>query len=292
MRLCAEPISLFCIIRTGRPIEQFSIPSDLYKAGSRKQEKMNSFIWFSAICWIAVAANDHIDPHYKPNRSVIVHLFEWKFNDIASECETYLAPNGFAGVQISPVSENVIIAHRPWYERYQPISYRIISRSGTEDEFHDMIERCNRVGVRIYVDVIANHMTAVEDHPTGIGNSTADVAHRSYPAIPYDASHFHPICDIVNYENATEVRDCELVGLPDLNQTIPYVREKIVNFLNRLIDHGIAGLRVDAAKHMWPQDLDAIYGALNSLRTPEFANNSKVFIYQEVIDFGSEAVHK
>ena len=34
------------------------------------------------------------------NRSAIVHLFEWKWNDIADECENYLAPRGFAGVQV------------------------------------------------------------------------------------------------------------------------------------------------------------------------------------------------
>lgn len=35
-----------------------------------------------------------------PDRSAIVHLFEWKWNDIANECETFLAPKGYAGVQV------------------------------------------------------------------------------------------------------------------------------------------------------------------------------------------------
>ena len=30
----------------------------------------------------------------------IVHLFEWPWRDIAEECENYLAPNGFAAVQV------------------------------------------------------------------------------------------------------------------------------------------------------------------------------------------------
>lgn len=37
----------------------------------------------------------------KNGRSTIVHLFEWRWNDIADECERYLAPNGFDGVQVS-----------------------------------------------------------------------------------------------------------------------------------------------------------------------------------------------
>ena len=35
-----------------------------------------------------------------PGRTVIVHLFNWKWNDIATECETFLGPNKFCGVQV------------------------------------------------------------------------------------------------------------------------------------------------------------------------------------------------
>ena len=63
------------------------------------------------------------DPNWLPNRSAIVHLFEWKWSDIARECENFLAPNGYAGVQISPPTENTVIVLdwlstvRPWWER-------------------------------------------------------------------------------------------------------------------------------------------------------------------------------
>jgi alpha-amylase len=64
-------------------------------------------------------ANGQFNPNFAENRSGIVHLFEWKWLDIASECEKFLAPKGFAGVQISPPNENVIIddPKRPWWER-------------------------------------------------------------------------------------------------------------------------------------------------------------------------------
>lgn len=41
------------------------------------------------------------NPNFVPGRSGIVHLFEWKWSDIALECEQFLAPRGFAGVQVS-----------------------------------------------------------------------------------------------------------------------------------------------------------------------------------------------
>ena len=37
-----------------------------------------------------------------PARSVFVHLFEWRWADVARECEVFLGPRGFAAVQISP----------------------------------------------------------------------------------------------------------------------------------------------------------------------------------------------
>lgn len=52
-----------------------------------------------------------------------------------------------------------------------------------------------------------------------------------------------------------QVRNCKLSGLNDLHQGSENVREKIVEYLNKLISWGVAGFRVDAAKHMWPGDL-------------------------------------
>lgn len=53
--------------------------------------------------------------------------------------------------QISPPSENQVITqptYRPWWERYQPVSYILKTRSGNEAQLADMIKRCNKVGVR------------------------------------------------------------------------------------------------------------------------------------------------
>src|SRR5438445_4770815 len=89
---------------------------------------------------------------------VFVHLFEWKWTDIASECENVLGPAGFAAVQVSPPQEHSLEPPSyPWSERYQPVSYSIArSRSGTQPEFADMVQRCRAGGVDIYVDAVIN----------------------------------------------------------------------------------------------------------------------------------------
>ncbi|XP_031628205.1 alpha-amylase 4N-like [Contarinia nasturtii] len=237
--------------------------------------------------------NGFKNTNFTPGRSVIVHLFEWKWNDIALECERFLGPNGFAGVQVSPVTENIIVPNRPWYERYQPISYKLITRSGNEKEFADMVGRCNDVGVRIYVDVVFNHMTGAHNVNVGTGGSTAEPEHRYYPAVGFNDSHFNRPCGISNYNDPNEVRNCELVGLRDLNQVNPFVRDKIVELLNHLIDLGVAGFRVDAAKHMWPDALKDIYNGLKTLNTAHgFEEGAKPYIVQEVIDLGGEGISR
>ena len=146
-------------------------------------------------------------------------------------------------LQVSPMQENAMISQRPWWERYQTISYRWVTRSGNDLEFRNMVKRCNTAGVRIYVDVIFNHMSGDWPNITGTGGSMADSYNRQYYGVPYGPNDFHSMCAINNYENAHEIRECELLGLHDLNQKSEYVRGKIVDFLNAAIEAGVAGFR-------------------------------------------------
>lgn len=62
------------------------------------------------------ALNAQKDPLVTPGRSVMIHLFEWKWTDIALECERFLGPKGYAGFQVSPPNEhaNIDNPYRPW----------------------------------------------------------------------------------------------------------------------------------------------------------------------------------
>jgi alpha-amylase len=222
------------------------------------------------------------------NRTAFVQLFEWKWTDIARECETYLGPKGFAAVQISPPNEHAWItsgdgAPFPWWMRYQPVSYSLDrSRSGTRAEFIDMVNRCNAVGVGIYADVVINHMASGSGTTSSSGNSPW--GGKSYARVPYGAGDFHSTCSITNYGDAGNVQNCELAGLPDLNTGAAYVRGKIADYLVDLATIGVKGFRVDAAKHMSATDLGAIVSAVNARLT------TRPFWFLEVIGAGGEAV--
>ena len=107
-----------------------------------------------------------------------VHLFEWKWTDIAKECRDFLGPQGYAAVQVSPPNEHIVVNNFPWYQRYQPVSYKLGSRSGTEEEFIQMIRTCKSSGVDIYVDAVINHMSASsEERPILTGSSGSSYGH-------------------------------------------------------------------------------------------------------------------
>ena len=198
---------------------------------------------------------------------VFVHLFEWKWTDIATECETVLGPAGFAAVQVSPPEEHSITPSHDWSERYQPVRYNIArSRSGTQAEFTDMVARCAAVGVGIYVDAVINHMT---NYPSpGIGSDSSPYSKYDYPGL-YTSADFHTPCTVNNYADAANVQDCELFGLPDLNTGLPSVRQKIAGYLIMLARLGVAGFRIDAAKHIQQVELDAILTIVDSTMTAE-----------------------
>lgn len=207
-------------------------------------------------------------------RTVFIQLFEWSWKDVAQECEVYLGPAGFAAVQVSPPHEHISTAQSPWWERYQVASYQINSRSGNEAEFVDMIQRCHQAGVDVYADAVINHTAGFS---MGFGFSGSPFQHFSYPGI-FSYNDFHHCGKngndhIVNYFDLYELQNCMLVGLADLATESPYVRGRLAEYLNHLLDLGVDGFRIDAAKHIPATDIQAITA---KLKRP-------AYIYQEII---------
>ncbi|NNE71682.1 MAG: ATPase [Rhodothermales bacterium] len=208
-----------------------------------------------------------VNPAWMEGSGAVVHLFEWKWSDIAQECEDVLGPAGYAAVQVSPPSENHVVVGRPWWERYQPVSYQLETRSGTREDFADMVSRCANAGVDIYVDAVINHMSDADlEHTevvfTGQGTAGTTFGSYSYPGL-YEFDDFHHCGltendDIAQYSDQEQVEQCELVDLSDLDTGSAKVRETIAGYLQDLASLGVTGLRVDAAMHMGAEDLLAI----------------------------------
>lgn len=213
-----------------------------------------------------------IDPDAAPSprngaQGTVVHLFEWTWPDVAQECEAFLGPAGYTAVQVSPVVENHVVSGRPWWERYQPVSYSLETRSGDRAAFADMVSRCRAAGVEIMVDVILNHMADADlQHDvvtfTGRGTAGTTFGPYDYPGL-FTTEDFHhcgltPDDNIAEWNDPAQVWTCELVDLSDLDTSQPDVRQKLTAYLQDLVSLGVTQFRVDTARHLDPADLEAI----------------------------------
>ena len=152
------------------------------------------------------------------------------------------------------------------------------------------------ISFRIYVDAIINHMTGQYSGKGTAGNSF-DGESCSYPAVPYGSNDCNgaDVChtsdgNVHDYNNLAEVRNCKLVALSDLRLEKNYVRDKIVEYLNKLINMGVAGFRVDAAKHIWPDDMEIIFSRVNDLDDNVYGLRFRPFIYYEILDMGKSSM--
>jgi alpha-amylase len=223
---------------------------------------------FTAIGMGSAGATDRVvtagQTEQHVQRDVIANLWEWNWVSIAKECTTVRGPKGYGGVQVAPPQDSLSKTDgpvHPWWEVYQPVSYKLTSRMGNEAQFKSMVATCRKAGVKVYVDAVINHMT-------GQGNmSYGGVSYSKYEYQGlYTSANFHhtpadcPTAsgNIEDFNNYLQVTKCELVSLSDLRTETPYVRNKLAGYLNKLLSYGVSGFRVDAGKHIPQADMAAI----------------------------------
>ncbi|MFB9906537.1 alpha-amylase [Allokutzneria oryzae] len=218
------------------------------------------------------------------DKDVIVRLFQWNWPSVAKECKEFLGPRGVGAVHVSPPQEHVVRPDlgSPWWQDYQPVSYKIDSRRGDRAAFAAMVSGCKSAGVKVFVDAVINHMAGQDVPGTGWAGSRYD--HYSYPGI-YGDNDFHHCGrngndDIKNYMDRFEVQNCELVNLADLKTESEQVRNRIAGYLNDLLSLGVDGFRIDAAKHMPTGDIAAITSKLSR----------PAYIYQEATYAAGEPI--
>ena len=218
-------------------------------------------------------------------KGVIVTAFQQNWKSIAKECKKTYGPEGVKYVQVSPPQDH--IKGDQWWTSYQPVSYKLNSKLGTEDEFKKMITTCKASGVGIIADTVINHTTGFANKDTvGVGGSKYDAANQSFPDAGYTKDDFHKSTENINtYRKAEIVWTHRLVGLLDLDTSNPHVQKTLGEYFAHMLKLGVAGFRVDAAKHMSPQDVKAIKAAAAAAAgtTPD-----KIWWMQETIGFSEQ----
>lgn len=225
---------------------------------------------------------------------VVANLFEWNWNSVANECTTVLGPKGYGAVQVAPPQDSIKLnqAGHPWWEVYQPVGYSLNSRMGSSAQFASMVTACHNAGVKVYVDSVLNHMAGAGQSVTdSYGGSSYNTLNFSYANPGYGPNDFHSYPNdcpnstmgINDWNNQTQVQECDLVNLEDLKTESSYVRSKETAYLNSLVAAGVDGFRLDAAKHINANDLNAILSGVNNTTW----TNTRPYVLQEVMPGGS-----
>ena len=161
---------------------------------------------------------------------VILHCFDWTLADIQAEIPN-IAKAGFTAVQTSPVHERAGKGS-VWYDVYRPYDFKIGNGLGTEADLKALCAKAHEYGVKVIVDVVANH--------TDYGN----VAERLL-----DLSLYHQLGHGIDWHNRNDVTHGE-IGMKDLDTNNPTVQAIIRQYIQDLKACGVDGVRWDAIKHI------------------------------------------
>ncbi|ETY71443.1 pullulanase [Bifidobacterium moukalabense DSM 27321] len=228
-------------------------------------------------------------------KDVQVIAFQQSWNTIAKECTDTYGPEGVAYVEVSPPQES--IQGTQWWTSYQPVSYKLDSKLGTEAEFKNMIKQCNAAGVDIIADVVINQTTGSDvaaGDQKGVAGSDYNGSTGTYPGFATSQypggitdSDFHGCKrNISDYTNQQEVQECRLSSMWDFDSESEKVQDIQSDYLVSLWNAGVRAFRMDAVKHINTNSMKAL--------KEKFAqkigkNANDIYWIQEVIGNSSEA---
>ena len=191
--------------------------------------------------------------HYQPidiKKMKILHLFQWRINDIIPELKT-IKNQGFDAIQISPI-QGTKDSGMEWWKLYQPINLKIGNEQiGSKKDLINLIQEARKYNIRIIVDIVLRHVAGDESYPLK--------PHRNVDPelLPYLAE---PI-DGVNIDNDRWQCTRRCTGMPMLNYDDPELQKLYKRFLDELVFIGVDGFRLDQLKHYaLPQEGSNIMG--------------------------------
>lgn len=161
---------------------------------------------------------------------VILHCFDWTLADIQEEIPN-IAKAGFTAVQTSPVHERAGKGS-VWYDVYRPYDFKIGNGLGTEADLKALCAKAHEYGVKVIVDVVANH------------TDYSNVAQRLL-----DLGLYHQLGHGINWGDRFDVTHGE-IGMKDLDTNNPTVQAIIKQYIQDLKTCGVDGVRWDAIKHI------------------------------------------
>ena len=167
-------------------------------------------------------------------QGTILHCFDWKYTDIQASLQS-IKDAGFTAVQTSPAQKNYT-GDTEWSTLYRPRNPSEIGPNtlGTKDQLQALCTAAHAVGIKVIVDVVANHADGV---------NYVDNEWKS-------SEYYHGNGNVSNWNDRTQVINNDVSGLRDINTNNSTVQSRMKAFIQNLKAIGVDGIRWDAAKHI------------------------------------------
>ena len=190
--------------------------------------------------------------------NTVLHCWNWSMNTIKNNLND-IAAAGFKTIQLSPMQPQKDYYQGKWegqwWKLYQPLGFSIAQSGqnvlGTKDELRSMCEAAEAKGIKVIVDVVANHLAGGTD-------KSLDWNVRNFEPDIYSQNLIHQLGDKTNtpgYNGFSEyVIRGAIGGFPDLQTENSIVQNRVLSLLKEYIDVGVDGFRFDAAKHIETPD--------------------------------------
>lgn len=192
----------------------------------------------------------------------ILHCFNWPPSMVKAELEN-IAKAGFGSVQLSPLQRpDVKKSGTSWHDLYRP--YDLAFKSSdfcSEQELADLCAEAEKYGIKVIVDVVANHV----DKTAGYHDTWWDSNDR----VRWNGG--------INYGDRYSITHGQLGDYGDVNSELSDVYSRGKAYVEKLKSLGVKGIRWDAAKHIGlPSESCGFWTAVTSV--------AGMYHYGEILD--------
>lgn len=164
----------------------------------------------------------------------ILHCFNWPINDVKNALQS-ISDAGFGAVQLSPLQRADVNVGSPWHDLYRPYDLAFKSSGmGSESDLQSLCSEAEKYGIKVIVDVVANHV----DKTAGYHDPWWDSNNR----VRWEGG--------INYGDRRSITHGQLGDYGDVNSELSEVAARGKAYVQKLAGLGVKGIRWDAAKHI------------------------------------------
>lgn len=193
---------------------------------------MFSLLLLTGLCGTSWSADYDLPSEIQDGN--ILHCFNWPIKEIKAELAN-IAAAGFGSIQISPCQRGDVSVGSPWHDLYRPYDLAFKS-SGycSEADLQSLCQEAANYGIKIIVDVVANHV----DKTAGYHDTWWDSNGR----VRWNGG--------INYGDRYSITHGQLGDYGDINSEDSEVCARGKAYVEKLKSLGVKGIRWDAAKHI------------------------------------------